>query len=170
MLPGLSYSTWHVVPTLTWPRLPEVWTGGGTCPEHVRDSFRAAHGPSLVTATYGLSEASDCRCDRPCWRRASRGSERAGAASPIRWRIRRQRGDASSRQHVGELAIGPATEGPWAGLWQPLLGRWEDGAVRKLESEVVMTGDVGWVDSEGWLTMVDRKKTHDRPGRGQRFA
>ena len=52
----------------------------------------------------------------------------------------------------------PATTGAWAGRWRPPLGHWSDGAVRPLPPGPLMTGDIGTVDAEGWLTMVDRKK------------
>lgn len=143
-------------PDLDLTSLAEVWTGGGTCPEHVRDSFRAAHGLP-VTATYGLSEAPTVVAIDPVG-----GGHREAASGQVLPHLSvgayDGKGEMLPHGSTGELAIGPATEGPWAGLWQPPLGRWEDGAVRKLESEVVMTGDVGWIDSEGWLTMVDRKK------------
>lgn len=143
-------------PDLNLRSLTEVWTGGGTCPEHVRDAFRAAHGLA-VTATYGLSEAPTVVAIDPI-----DGGHRDGASGQVLPHLSvssyDDAGDMLSPESTGELVIGPAAAGLWAGAWQPPLGRWEDGAVRKLESDVVMTADVGWVDSEGWLTMVDRKK------------
>lgn len=143
-------------PDLALTSLTEVWTGGGICPEHVRDSFRAAHGLP-VTATYGLSEAPTVVAIDPVG-----GGHRDAASGQVlphlSVRAYNDKGQLLPHDSTGELAIGPATAGPWAGWWQPPLGRWEDRAARKLEWDVVMTGDVGWVDSEGWLTMVDRKK------------
>lgn len=143
-------------PDLDLTALNEVWTGGGTCPEHVRDSFRATHGLP-ITATYGLSEAPTVVAIDPVG-----GGHRDAASGQVLPHLSvgayDDKGQLLPHDSTGELAIGSATVGPWAGWWQPPLGRWEDGAVRTLESDVVMTGDVGWVDSEGWLTMVDRKK------------
>jgi acyl-CoA synthetase (AMP-forming)/AMP-acid ligase II len=39
-----------------------------------------------------------------------------------------------------------------------MLGYWENGAVRQAESGAFATGDVGTVDADGWLTVLDRKK------------
>jgi long-chain acyl-CoA synthetase len=58
----------------------------------------------------------------------------------------------------GELGISATADGAWVGCWRGPLGYWEDGALRPAEPGMVMTGDVGYVDADGWLTMVDRKK------------
>ena len=143
-------------PHLDLTSLSEVWTGGGTCPEHVRDAFRDTH-DLPVTATYGLSEAPTVVAIDPV-----RGGHREGASGQVLPHLSVRSYDGNGQPlppgSPGELGIGPTTAGPWAGCWRPPLGYWEDGAVRKINANVVMTGDVGWVDSEGWLTMVDRKK------------
>ena len=136
--------------------LTEVWTGGGTCPEHVREAFLARHGVP-VTATYGLSEAPTVVAIDPVG-----GGHREGASGQVLPHLQvaaydsqgRPAGDAAT----GELGISAATSGPWAGLWRPPLGYWSDGAVRPAGPDMVMTGDIGRVDADGWLSMVDRKK------------
>jgi long-chain acyl-CoA synthetase len=136
--------------------LAEVWTGGGTCPEHVRDAFRAAHGLP-VTGTYGLSEAPSVVAIDPAG-----GGHRTGASGRVLPHLAVAAYDSGGRQagpgETAELGISAATAGPWAGWWQPPLGYWADGAVRRADPDLVMTGDVGRVDADSWLTMVDRKK------------
>ncbi len=136
--------------------LAEVWTGGGTCPEHVRDAFRAAYGLP-VTDTYGLSEAPTVVAIDPVG-----GGHREGASGQVLPHLMVAPYDKDGRPAgagaTGELGISAATSGPWAGWWRPPLGYWQDGAVRPADPDLVMTGDVGRVDPDGWLTMVDRKK------------
>ena len=136
--------------------LAEVWAGGGPCPEHVRDAFRAAHGLP-VTVAYGLSEAPTVVAIDPVG-----GTHREGASGQVLPHLEVAAHDDDGRRlgpgREGELRITAAGDGAWAGCWRPPLGYWEDGAVRRAGPEVVMTGDVGWVDADGWLTMVDRKK------------
>jgi acyl-CoA synthetase (AMP-forming)/AMP-acid ligase II len=136
--------------------LTEVWTGGGTCPEHVREAFQTAHGVP-VTGTYGLSEAPTVVAIDP-----SGGGHREGASGQVLPHLSVAACDDDGRPlspgETAELRIRAATAGPWTALWRPPLGYWSDGAVRRADPDVVLTGDVGRVDPDGWLTVVDRKK------------
>jgi long-chain acyl-CoA synthetase len=135
--------------------LAEAWAGGGPCPEHVRDAFRSAHGLP-VTVAYGLSEAPTVVAIDPVG-----GMHRGGASGQVLPHLDVAAHDEDGRRldpgRSGELGI-VAANGPWRGCWRPPLGYWEDGGLRRASPDVVMTGDVGWVDADGWLTMVDRKK------------
>jgi acyl-CoA synthetase (AMP-forming)/AMP-acid ligase II len=136
--------------------LAEVWTGGGSCPEQVREAFLTAHGVP-VTGTYGLSEAPSVVAIDPVG-----GGHREGASGQVLPHLRVAAYDEDGRPGgsgaTGELGISAAAAGPWAGCWRPPVGYWEGGTTRPADPEVVLTGDVGRVDSAGWLTMVDRKK------------
>ena len=145
-------------PDLALAPLAEVWTGGGSCPEHIRDAFQATHGLP-VTATYGLSEAPTVVAIDPV-----SGAHREGASGQVLPHLTvaayGKNGHRLGPGDRGELGISAAAAGPWAGSWRPPLGYWEDGAVRPAgpAGSTVMTGDVGWVDPERWLTMMDRSK------------
>lgn len=144
----------------------EVWTGGGECPGYVRDAFAATHGVP-VTATYGLSEAPTVVAIDP-----SDGTRRPGTSGQVLPHLTVAAHDDDGQRlppgETGELRISAATTGPWAGLWRPPLGYWEGGALRgagggvesagAVAASAVATGDIGRVDADGWLTMVDRKK------------
>jgi long-chain acyl-CoA synthetase len=143
-------------PGLDLGSLQEVWSGGSDTPDAVRRAFAAAHG-LVPRATYGLTEAPTVvSIDPPGdgWRPGTSGRvlphydvaayDDAGRRLPP--------GD------LGELRLAGTTEGPWAGSWRPMLGYWERGGVRRTEPGPVPTGDIGTVDGDGWLTVLDRKK------------
>ncbi|GAA3384913.1 class I adenylate-forming enzyme family protein [Cryptosporangium minutisporangium] len=136
--------------------LREVWSGGSDTPDAVRRAFAAAHGVA-PRATYGLTEAPTVVAIDPPgsdWRPAASGQvlpqfdvaayDDAGRRLPV--------------GEPGELRLAAAAGGRWAGRWTPLLGYWEDGGVRQSSPGPFPTGDVGAVDGDGWLTVLDRKK------------
>jgi acyl-CoA synthetase (AMP-forming)/AMP-acid ligase II len=122
----------------------------------VRNAFSAAHGLH-VSVAYGLSEAPTVVAIDPVG-----GAHREGASGQVLPQLTVAAHDEDGRRlgpgRPGELHVAAAAEGPWDGCWRPPLGYWQDGALRRADAHAVMTGDVGWVDAGGWLTMVDRKK------------
>ena len=92
--------------------LAEVWTGGGTCPEHVREAFAARHGVP-VTATYGLSEAPTVVAIDPVG-----GGHREGASGQVLPHLAVTAHDSGGGRlgpgDTGELGISAAADGPWA--------------------------------------------------------
>jgi long-chain acyl-CoA synthetase len=147
--------------------LTEVWTGGADCPEYIRDAFAASHGVP-VTATYGLSEAPTVVAIDPV-----DGEHRPGSSGRVLPHLTVAAYDDDGRRlepgTTGELRLSAATTGPFAGLWRPPLGYWDGGVLRpgptetsaaetSTAADMVATGDIGRVDADGWLTMVDRKK------------
>ena len=143
-------------PDLDIGALEEVWCGGSDCPDALRQSFTDTH-QVPVRASYGLTEAPTVVSIDPVDGRTRPGS--AGQVLPhldvAAYDDAGQRLPAGS---TGELRIGPATSGKWAGTWTPLLGEWRDGLVVPTAAASVATGDIGSVDADGWLTVLDRKK------------
>jgi long-chain acyl-CoA synthetase len=136
--------------------LAEAWCGGSECPDALRTSFTDAHRVPVVTA-YGLTEAPTVVAMDP-----ADGRTKAGATGQVLPHLDVAAYDDSGRRlaagQTGELRIGPAVSGKWAGLWTPALGEWRDGSVVPAAGDLLCTGDMGSVDADGWLTVVDRKK------------
>ena len=67
---------------------------------------------------------------------------------------------------VGEVCVGAATDGPFAGCWQPMLGYWNrpEATAEALRGGLLHTGDLGVLDEHGNLFIRDRK--HDLIVRG----
>ncbi|GAB2851437.1 long-chain fatty acid--CoA ligase [Actinocorallia aurea] len=143
-------------PDLDLSSLREVWSGGSDTPDDLRRAFAAAHG-LVPRATYGLTEAPTVVAIDPPgeeWRPGASGRLLphfdVAAYDP--------RGKRLPSGEPGELRLAGASAGPWAGAWTPLLGHWEEGRVHPFGQDTVATGDIGFVDADGWLSVVDRKK------------
>ena len=143
-------------PDLDLRSLTEVWTGGGDCPEHIRQEFAATH-RLTVTSTYGLSEAPTVISIDPIT-----GDHQGGASGQVLPHVDVAAYDAQRRRltpgATGEIGVSTAAAGPWAGQWRPPLGHWSEGELRPLPPGPLMTGDIGSVSADGWLTVIDRKK------------
>ena len=126
--------------------LEEVWNGGGDCPEPVRAAFEEKFGKPVMM-TYGLSEAPTVvSIDDIDGSHAVGGSGRPLPHLAI---------------HVvdDELCISPATTGEYAGVYHPMLGYWnrDEATAETLRDGMLHTGDVGFVDDDGFLHVRDRK-------------
>jgi acyl-CoA synthetase (AMP-forming)/AMP-acid ligase II len=143
-------------PGLDLRGLREVWCGGADCPQALRESFQAVH-QVPVRATYGLTEAPTMVAIDPVDGRTRLGA--SGLVLPhLDVAAYGEDGRRLTAGDAGELRIGPAAGGDWAGAWTPMLGEWRDGALAATPAGPVPTGDIGSVDADGWLAVVDRKK------------
>ncbi len=143
-------------PGLDLGSLREVWSGGGDTPESGRAAFAAAHGP-VPRVTYGLTEAPTVvSIDPPGDGWVPGASGRVLPHYDVA--AYDDEGHRLPPGSLGELRLQAAATGPWAGMWTPMLGYWERGGVRPPEPGPIPTGDVGTVDAEGTLSVLDRKK------------
>jgi long-chain acyl-CoA synthetase len=136
--------------------LQEVWSGGSDTPDSLRQTFAEAHG-LVPRVTYGLTEAPTVvSIDPPGteWRPRTSGQ----VLPHYDVAAYDDEGHRLPAGELGELRLSGATAGPWTDLWTPTLGYWQQGAVRPPEPGPIPTGDVGTVDGDRWLTVVDRKK------------
>jgi acyl-CoA synthetase (AMP-forming)/AMP-acid ligase II len=143
-------------------RVPGV--GGADCPDAFRELYRARYGVE-VTAGYGLTEAPTAVTMSDPRKPAVPGS--CGHALPhVRVVVRDEDDREVAPGVVGELCVAPRDEGPWAGVYTPMLGYWNqpDATAEALRGGVLHTGDLGCVDPQGEVYVKDRR--HDLIIRG----
>jgi long-chain acyl-CoA synthetase len=128
--------------------LEEVWAGGADCPESLRDQFEERFGVPVVR-TYGLTEAPALVCLDDLG-----GSRPAGTSGRPLDHIHLESVD-------GEIRLSPQAEGPWAGVYRPMIGYWNrpDATAEALAGRTLRTGDLGLVEPSGHLRVLGRKST-----------
>jgi long-chain acyl-CoA synthetase len=136
--------------------LEEVWSGGSDTPDALRRAFAAAHG-LWARATYGLTEAPTMVSIDPPGEDWHPGA--SGQLLPqFDVAAYAEDGRRLPPGETGELRLAARTEGPWAHAWTPMLGYWDGNAIQPPPPGPTPTGDLGTVDADGWLTVLDRKK------------
>jgi len=134
---------------------PEV--GGAECPEEFRALYRERFGAE-VRVGYGMTEAPT----------AVTWSDGAAALQPglcgralpqVEIAILADDGRRLPPGEVGEICIGPAREGPWAGVYTPMLGYWNrpDASAEALRDGLYHTGDLGLLTADGTLFVRGRR-------------
>jgi long-chain acyl-CoA synthetase len=132
-----------------------VYSGGAAISPAAAEAFRAATGQELHSA-YGLTETTSPLTLTP-FGRSSPVDPTSGALSigvPVPLTIVRIQGDDGQDLPLGEVGEIVA-EGPQVvpGYW----GKPEETAAN-LPGGALRTGDVGFMDPDGWVFIVDRKK------------
>ncbi len=134
--------------------LREVWTGGADCPESIRSAFEAKFGLPVL-ATYGLSEAPTVVAIDPV-----EGGHVPGASGRplphLAVRIAGPDGGTLPPGEVGEVCVSGA---PGDDRYRLMLGYWDrpEATAESLAGGELHTGDLGFLDDEGWLHLRDRK-------------
>ncbi|WP_405936045.1 AMP-binding protein [Streptomyces sp. NBC_00726] len=132
-----------------------ISSGGAPLPPALVEKFRSGFGPYIRNG-YGLTE-----CTAPC---ASVPPEREAPVDPVSGtlsvgvpgpdtvvRILDENGAEVPFGEQGEIAVrGPQVVSGYWGLPEATAAAFPDGELR--------TGDIGFMDREGWLYVVDRKK------------
>lgn len=131
--------------------------GGADLPEALRDLYRERFGAE-ITIGYGLTEApTSVTVSDPS---APPIPGEAGTALPqVEIRILDEEGSAVPPGTPGEVCVAARREGPWAGMYTPMLGYWNrpEETERALAGGVLHTGDIGRLDEEGHLFVLDRR-------------
>jgi len=163
-------STMSAVPTmiydlLTHPDVPpgdltslvRPGCGGGATPDTFRRLYEERFGVRLTTG-YGLTEAPTAvTVEDPVLPAVAGGSGRA--LPHVSVTIRGDEGDPLPAGEVGEVCVGPASEGEFAGAYTPMLGYWNRPAAtaEALRDGILYTGDLGYLTGDGDLVITDRK-------------
>jgi long-chain acyl-CoA synthetase len=132
--------------------LTEVWTGGADCPEAIRSAFEERFGLPVL-ATYGLSEAPTVVSIDG--RDGSHVPGASGRPLPhLAVRIAGEDGSTLRPGETGEICLAPADD-----RYRLMLGYWErpDASAAALDGGELHTGDVGFLDDDGYLHLRDRK-------------
>jgi long-chain acyl-CoA synthetase len=134
--------------------LREVWTGGADCPEAIRAAFEDKFGLPVL-ATYGLSEAPTVVAIDPIDGRHVPGA--SGRPLPhLEVRIAGSDGRTLPPGETGEVCVSAARGDD---RYRLMLGYWNrpDASAETLAGGELHTGDVGFLDDEGYLHLRDRK-------------
>jgi acyl-CoA synthetase (AMP-forming)/AMP-acid ligase II len=157
-VPAILYDMVHgsTVTPADLVSLDDLWSGGADCPESLQTAFVEKFGVALRT-TYGLTEAPSLVAIDP------RGGPHVIGASGVplphlALEVLDESGALVPTGEQGELCIRAVDAGPWAGVYQPMLGYWRDGALVDAPHDGRLhTGDIGWLDAAGYLHIADRK-------------
>ncbi|MER5177371.1 AMP-binding protein [Streptomyces sp. NPDC002896] len=132
-----------------------IHSGGAPLPEAVVSRFRDLTGRPILNG-YGLTECTAPCINVPPGREApvdpDSGTVSIGLPMPsVGARIVGENGEDLPPGSIGEIAV----EGPMV-----VPGYWNrpDATAEALPGGRLLTGDVGFMDGEGWFYVVDRKK------------
>ncbi len=156
LVPATVYDMVHddaIVPD-SLASLREAGTGAAGLAETLRAAFEAKFGIRL-SGSYGLSEAPAAVCSEDTGMPRRPGS--SGMPLPhASITIRDPAGMCLPSGELGEIWVGPASDGPLAGQYRGALGRWVDGGLVPSAGGEFATGDVGSLDDRGSLHVVGR--------------
>ncbi|HEV7471666.1 MAG: long-chain acyl-CoA synthetase [Pseudonocardiales bacterium] len=141
--------------------LVKIYSGGAPIPPSTVKAFQSTFG-HYIHNIYGLTETTSPSHGVPLWSEAPVDTA-SGALSvgvPIYNTIVRIVGDDGRDLPVGEVGE-LVTDGP-----QVVAGYWNkpEETAKALPGGVLHTGDVGYMDEQGWFYIVDRKKDQINAG------
>ncbi|WP_070121734.1 long-chain-fatty-acid--CoA ligase [Bacillus marinisedimentorum] len=126
-------------------------SGSAPLPVEVQEKFEAVTGGKLVEG-YGLTEASPVTHSNFLWEKRVKGSIGVPWPDTDAMIVSPETGERAKPGEIGELAV----KGP-----QVMKGYWnrpEETAATFLNGEWLLTGDLGYMDDDGYFYIVDRKK------------
>jgi long-chain acyl-CoA synthetase len=139
--------------------LTEVWSGGSHCPAATAGRFREKFGHRVYSA-YGSTEVPTVVCIGP--QGADMDIVSCGPPLPhLKVHILDDDGRPQETGSVGEICVGPTDDPVWASLYRPMLSYWNnpDTTSQTMKDGLLHTGDVGFLDSNGYLFVTDRRQS-----------
>ena len=137
--------------------LTQTIIGAGHSPPALRDAWEAKFGTRAIVG-YGLTEAPTGvtreHVDRPM-----RPDGAGYPLDPVRVVIVDDEDRPLPDGETGEICLAPTIDGPWAGVWTPMLGyrNRPDATAETLRGGVLHTGDLGFLDEHGQLVIRGRR-------------
>jgi acyl-CoA synthetase (AMP-forming)/AMP-acid ligase II len=129
-------------------------TGGAGCPDDLKAEYRHKFGVDVVR-TYGLTELPTVAA-REDWDAAAPPGSSGKVLPYLHAEVVDGEGRPMPLGEVGEIWLSAATEGEWAGYYTPMLGEWVDGGLVRSHGAALKTGDIGHLDADGYVSIVDR--------------
>jgi long-chain acyl-CoA synthetase len=124
---------------------PEV--GGAECPPAFLAMYRDRFGADVAIG-YGMTEAPTA-VTRSLGDRPPEPGLIGRAVPQVEIHLRDEHGSDVTDGDVGEICVAPAREGPFAGVYTPMLGYWNkpEETAKALRDGVLHTGDLGTRDA-----------------------
>jgi long-chain acyl-CoA synthetase len=139
--------------------LRDVWSGGSHCPQATKDRFTKKFG-LVASSTYGQTEVPTLVAIVPVGEQV----DAALSGLPLPHLALHILDDSDTEVPVGtsgEICIGPSDDPDLSSLYHLMLGYWrnEAASARTLRNGLLHTGDVGFVDADGYLHVQDRHQS-----------
>jgi long-chain acyl-CoA synthetase len=139
--------------------LGDVWSGGSHCPQATKDRFTEKFGLTAYS-TYGMTEVPTLVTIVPVGQQV----EAAASGRPLphlALHIVDDHGDDLPTGTTGEICVGPSADPVLSSLYHLMLGYWRnpEASARTLRDRVLHTGDVGFLDADGYLHVQDRHQS-----------
>jgi acyl-CoA synthetase (AMP-forming)/AMP-acid ligase II len=132
-----------------------IQAGGAAVPDSIRQDLAQRFNIQMIKS-YGSTECSYVSLDHPGVLPPPAASGQVLAHIDLT--VRDPDGTVLERNAVGELCVGPSARGRRP--FRPILGYWNDPAktAEALADGVFHTGDIGYIDDQDFVYVVDRLK------------
>ncbi len=139
--------------------LRDVWSGGSHCPQATKDRFTKKFG-LLASSTYGQTEVPTLVTIVPLGQEIDAGA--SGLPLPhLALHVVDENDAELPIGTSGEICLGPSPDPDLSTLYHLMLGYWHNEAAssRTLRNGLLHTGDMGFVDRDGYLHVQDRQQS-----------